>query len=187
MDKSDTLLEQAQVAFELGDAELALTLFQQLDKDGSDYAALMLGWIYEVGWNIPADTENALECYKRAAERGNSMASLSLGRKLLEMDQLENAFYYLRSVAESEPAAAYLLGLSPSLPLDDRLYWLQKGVIVGNVYCLALSGRLLIRQAPFKNCAKAIWQIACSFFYTIFFGIRHKTESDLYDDKRFQK
>lgn len=187
MSKSSPLIDKANAAFDNGNYKLAKQLFAEADEQGSDQAALMLGWIYESGWNVPVDSGKALVCYRRAAVRGSSQAGCYLGRKLLEMGECDEALHFLRSAADTEPAAAHALGRCTELPLTERLFWLDKGVDLGNVYCLALSGRLLLRQAPFVNLPKAIWRIASSFVITTFIGISHKNANDLNEDKRFQK
>ena len=187
MSNSMQLIDEAQAAFDCGNWKLAKQLFEEADGQRNDQAALMLGWIYESGWNVPVDIDAALLCYRRAAVRGSSQGGFYLGRKLLEMGHYDEALHFLRSAANTEPAAAHTLGRCTELPLAERLFWLDKGVDLGNVYCLALSGRLLLRQSPFINLPKAIWRIASSFAITTFVGISYKNASDLKEDKRFQK
>lgn len=187
MSDSEQLIDEAQAAFDSGNWKLAKQLFEQADGQGSDQAALMLGWIYESGWHVPVDLGAALSCYRKAAVRGSSQAGFYLGRKLLEIGECDEALHFLRSVAWTEPAAALALGRCTELPLTERLFWLEKGVDLGNVYCLALSGRLLLRKAPFLNLPRAIWRIASSFVIATFIGFSHKSVTDLKEDKRFQK
>jgi tetratricopeptide (TPR) repeat protein len=182
-----SVIDEAYAAFERGDAALAISLFESADRQESDQGALMLGWIYETGWNVPVDLNVAMSFYRKAAARESSQGNFYLGRMLLEMCQYDEAFHFLGTAAIAEPAAAHMLGRCARLPLSERIYWLEKGVAVDNVYCLALSGRLLLRQAPVKNLAKAMWRIVRAFVVTVFVGIAFKKVSDLHEDKRFQK
>lgn len=187
MTSSDSIFRNGDEAFDRGDYESARLDYVTAEGQGSDRAALMLGWMYEAGCAVPSDPATAMHYYRRSASRGNSQAKLYLGRTLIHQRQETEGFGFLRDAAPSEPAAAYALGRAASLSLEERLSWLEHGVALGNVYCLALSGRLLLRRNPMRYIAKALWRIARAFWVTIFCGLAVTSATEIEEDRRFQK
>ncbi len=187
MNTAEQIAAAANRAFDAGDHLHAIALFEEADGLGSADAALMLGWIKEAGWNTERSTDDAKYFYHRAVERGNAQALFYLGKLLVSEGRVEESRELFQKAASlGEPGAALHLGRDADASLDDRLYWLEKGVPFQNVYCLALSGRLMLRKRSPRHLFVGLARIVKAFGVTVLYGLRHRSESALWADRRFQ-
>ena len=66
-------------AFDAGDYQGALEVWQPLAEAGDAEAQIALAGLYRGGLGIPADLAAAARWYRRAAEQGEAVAQLNLG------------------------------------------------------------------------------------------------------------
>ncbi|MES2452031.1 MAG: tetratricopeptide repeat protein [Pseudomonadota bacterium] len=74
--------KKAAIMLEAGDYRKAVDILKPLADEGSQYALMSLGWIYETGAIGDPDVEAARVSYERAVESGSAAASFDLGRLL---------------------------------------------------------------------------------------------------------
>jgi uncharacterized protein len=71
--------EQGWAAYQRGDYETALKLWQPLAAQGNAFAQSNLGFMYDTGQGVPRDLSEAAKWYRLAAEQGNPRAQSNLG------------------------------------------------------------------------------------------------------------
>jgi TPR repeat protein len=77
------LIQQA-LAIEEGDPAAAFRLYLQAAEAGSVWSLEALGWRYWTGSGVAAEPDKARDLYRRAKERGSSIAMISYARLLAE-------------------------------------------------------------------------------------------------------
>ena len=113
---------QAIQEYKTGNPQLAIAQLTSLSQDGSADAASYLGGIYEFGTvGLQPDPEKALTLYKQAAEQGDLLAYIGLGRLHLRGHGVEQnfkkAFYYYSFVENRGYAKSRIMGSGLSLCL----------------------------------------------------------------------
>ena len=71
--------EDAQAAYDRGDYATALQLFVTLARKGNAAAQTQIGWMYEWGFGVSKDSNEAIKWYRLAAAQGNLEAQRLLG------------------------------------------------------------------------------------------------------------
>ena len=77
---TELFMHDANAAYEQGDYKSAHDKFLWLAKKENPGAQYGLGTIYENGWSVPQDYQQALTWYHLAARQGYAMAQLRLAR-----------------------------------------------------------------------------------------------------------
>ena len=62
------------------DYRKALEYFQEALDEGSEFARVCIGYMYENGWAVEQSLEKAVECYREAADNGEETADEQLDR-----------------------------------------------------------------------------------------------------------
>jgi TPR repeat protein len=182
------LVSQAQDAIATHDYDLARSLLIEARRGGEISGLTLLGWMYATGTGVEKDQAIAETYYREGANAGDSESMLYLGRHCIANQDSKEGEKYLQLAAEHhEPAASLALGRLHYLSVDERLKWLEYGVLVGNVYCLSMSGRLLLRTPQFARKLKGLIRIFQGFVGPVIYGVRKTSVDALYADKRFQK
>lgn len=132
--------QDASRAFDQGNyAEAAQTWLDEAD-DGSAEAALRLGYLYDLGLDVPADRAEAYRYYLQAAEAGLADAAFNVGVMLesgtgMPRDPMAAAVWYARAAARDHVRAQYALGIlyaeGKGVPQNSDLarYWLGRVVV----------------------------------------------------------
>jgi TPR repeat protein len=136
-------MQEGLAAYQAGDYALARSVFEPLAQAQDAQAQAMLGLIYQNGFGVTRNDEQAFKWYRSAAERGNDTAQYNLGT-LYETGQgvkrnINEAIKWYRLAADQGHAVAqYNLGLiylnnqeikkNPSL----ALVWLLKAASQGD-------------------------------------------------------
>ncbi len=131
----------ASKAIESESYEEALRLLQPLAQRNSEYALLLLGWIYETGVTGPSDLDAAHFYYSRAISLGSAAGCFNLGRVLLRQADEAKARAAFRIGAEREDMASMSeLGRmmlegrgGPSNP-EEGWAWLEKAAGMGHLF-----------------------------------------------------
>jgi TPR repeat protein len=140
----DDLYEREKFAHELINCERfdhAIEMLDSLVEDGSEYALLSLGWLYEGGAKSKLDFEKAKYYYQRAVKCGFVSAHSELGR-LLDYQGLE---VEARKVCEAGavlgnvPCMARLgemltQGRGGSVDFETGIHWLQAAAAEGHFF-----------------------------------------------------
>jgi hypothetical protein len=104
------------LAYETGEFDEALRVWQALAKQGDVSAQINLGVMYDHGEGVPEDPVTAIKWYRAAALHGNSGAQYNLGlmyatgRGVLR-DMAEAVAWYRRAAEQGLGIAQYELGL----------------------------------------------------------------------------
>jgi hypothetical protein len=185
---NSTLVSRAHTAIEAQNFDLAKRLLLEARDAGDTTCLALLGWMYETGTGVPVDQSIAEGYYREGFAAGDSQSTLFLGLHFLGKFDTKESEKYLKLAAKNlEPVASLTLGRMHHLSLEERLHWLEHGVLVGNVYCMAMSGRLLLRTRPFGQKIKGLWRVFRGYLDPIVYGIRHTNVDALHADKRFHK
>lgn len=65
----------------------------------------LLGGFHEDGWEVDADLDKAMECYRNAAEGGDFRGQFNYSRLLAEQNRMREAIDWMRRVPETATAA----------------------------------------------------------------------------------
>ncbi len=71
-------MDQGYDAYERGDIDMAILIWQELALDGNATAQLNLGQLYRLGQGVEQDDEEAVKWYIMAARNGSEIASVTL-------------------------------------------------------------------------------------------------------------
>jgi len=105
-DKLETLSE-AQTAFDLGDYEKAVSLWQSAALTGNSNAQVLMGLAYANGWGVDRDMLSAEMWYHIAAENNNPSGQFLLGLYYLSSkSNLDAGLMWLKRSAENGDASA---------------------------------------------------------------------------------
>ena len=88
----------------------AIAIFERITNDKSEdsaEAAYCLGILHESGSGVPKDINKAARYYLMAGQSGYPMAAYRLGGIYYKLGELKKAYDSFRSVAQSNPSAAY--------------------------------------------------------------------------------
>lgn len=107
--------QAAAAAMKAGEYDKAVSLLIPLAEQGSEYALLALGWVYETGAAGPPDMEAARSHYQRAADNGSPPAYFELGCLLMAVNE------------EAQARSAF-----------------EAGAGLGNVPCMSRLGRMMV-------------------------------------------
>lgn len=106
-----SLVEEGVAAWEQGDYERAVAIWQEPAAQGDADAQFNLGQAYQLGRGVAADLTVAQQWLFRAANQGHLQAADNLGLVLFQLGQKRDALPYLRaSAARGDPRAQYVLG-----------------------------------------------------------------------------
>lgn len=131
----------------------ALELLRKAAEAGHTKAEAYLGWMYDTGKGIPADTRTAAYWYERAASKDNLAALRNLGlhyRNGTGVPQdLQKALELFRKAAELGNADAqvdlgYMYEIGNGIPKDTvtAISWYEKAASENNAYALYNLGCL---------------------------------------------
>ncbi|MDH3627266.1 MAG: hypothetical protein OEV00_09280 [Acidobacteriota bacterium] len=130
-------------AYERGDHEVAIELWQPLVRQGDDEASYRLALLYESAPAPYRDPSAAVQLYERLATDGNPRAQNNLGRCFeagigTEVN-LERAVHWYRqaarqgrSIAQANLARLYESGRGVSRSLDDAIRWYRAAASQGH-------------------------------------------------------
>jgi TPR repeat protein len=105
-----TQFEQAEAAFERGDAAAAMRLWRPLAEKGNAKAQYWVGYIYEHGIDVPRDYAEAAKWYWAAAAQNNTSAETELAEMYLEgrgvpRSEAKAVRLYCRAADRGDPIA----------------------------------------------------------------------------------
>ena len=146
--------------YKKGSVQRAVERFTSLSQEGSANAASYLGGIYEWGARgLPPDPGKALTLYKQAADQGDLLAYIGLGRLHLRGQGVEQNFkkaFYYYSLVENRGYAngpmlvtlgrMYQFGWGIEKDSNKAEYYYRLASAVGNVYGRRYLGLLLLHQ-----------------------------------------
>jgi TPR repeat protein len=110
----------------------AYSAYLSLAEDGQLDAQVMVAWMKENGRGVSRDLAGALEWYRKAAERGSSVAEFHLGTVLMKTGEKAEAFlWYTKAASSAYMPAVYRLAWAyetgAGAPIDkDRAFDLFK-------------------------------------------------------------
>ncbi|MBC7916701.1 MAG: SEL1-like repeat protein [Rhodoferax sp.] len=108
-----------------------------------------LGLIYEMGWSVAADADQAQHWYRSAAQQGDARAQLALGRVLEKTGAFEALDWYRKGAEQGDAEAQFALARNLSsgtlLPRDSLqgLAWYLRAAEQGHAAALVTVGGLL--------------------------------------------
>jgi uncharacterized protein len=88
----------------------AIAIFERITNEKSEdsaEAAYCLGIVHQSGSGVPKDANEAAKYYLKAEKFGYPMATYRLGGIYYRLGELQKAYDSFRSVAQSNPSAAY--------------------------------------------------------------------------------
>lgn len=98
-------------AWQQGDYEKAVTVWQPLAQAGDADAQFNMGQASKLGRGVKADIAAALDWYRKAAAQGHVRAEDNLGLLMFQQGERTSALPYLeRSATRGEPRAQYIVG-----------------------------------------------------------------------------
>ena len=104
--------QQGLEAYEAGNYQEALALFQISAEQGNADAQCALGNMYSNGEGVPAEDQIAIHWYELAANQGHTESQMRLGRIYFARSDYANAAEYsLLAAAKGEPNAQNLIGV----------------------------------------------------------------------------
>jgi len=112
-------LEEAKLAWDRGNYQLAAEKYRAAAESGNPDAAAALGQFYEWGWGVEEDYGEALRWYQTAADHGLVRAQTHLGQMLekglgVPQNYTEAHRMYRRAAEQGDMKAQQLLGLQYS-------------------------------------------------------------------------
>jgi uncharacterized protein len=148
-DRAERLAVQA---MEKEDYEEALRLLLPLVERNSEYALLLLGWIYATGATGITDMDTARSYYEHAAAQGSTRAYLGLGRLLLAQGDESQARAAFEAGAERGDIGAMsalggmmVKGRGGPADIAAGSAWLEKAAAQGHIFAqrklLSIEGR----------------------------------------------
>ena len=114
--RSTTIFQQAKSALENKRYAAAADGFTQLAEHAHPSAMFYLARMYEQGWGMPLNQQQAFYCYQQAAQRGHSAARLQLGhaykygRGTVPSEE-QAVFWWQKAAAQGEAEAQFHLAL----------------------------------------------------------------------------
>lgn len=144
-------------AFDRGEYEKAMDLWMPLADDGDAKAQFGIGYLYDHGLGVPADSAEAIRWYRMSADQGYVLSQLNLGalyqegREDLPADLGRAADWFRLAADQGNANAQYNLGKlyhrGQGLPRNNELaaQWLQKAADQGHVKAINLLGTLYTR------------------------------------------
>jgi TPR repeat protein len=142
---SQTNLELAEHAFQIGDNQTALKLFGELANKNNPNAEYWLGHMNEIGLGIPRDATKAIELYKKAADQNVVAAEARLGELYLNGDlvtpdfgqaksYLERAAYHADSRSAMLLGQMYRVGIGTAVDQKQAYAWSEVASLGGNEF-----------------------------------------------------
>jgi TPR repeat protein len=136
-------LAQGERAFQAGDNQAAIALFDSLADKNNSSVQYWLAHMTELGLGMPHDPAKAVELYKKAAGQGLDAAELRLGEIYLDGDlvtpDLAEAKTYLEKSAYQGDAHAamllgqmYRIGLGLTAQPTEAFAWSEVAALEGN-------------------------------------------------------
>lgn len=106
-EKLETLSE-AQAAFDAGDYDKAVSLWETAALGGNSNAQVLMGLAYANGWGVDTDMDSAEKWYHIAAENNNPSGQFLLGIYYLssKSDQVYAGIMWVKRSAENGDASA---------------------------------------------------------------------------------
>ena len=120
--------EDAVRAYDQGNLEAAIIIFEQLAQQGNALAQYNLGWMLDNGEGVPEDDAEAVRWYRKAAEQGDADAQHNLGWMLdngegIPEDDTEAVRWYRKAAEQGLADAQNNLGRmyadGAGVPQDD--------------------------------------------------------------------
>lgn len=105
---SSSLFDQANEAWEAGNLTAAFSLLNASVSDGDKNAFNSLGYFFDYGLGVPADSAKALYWYKKAAQSGEVCAYANIGLLYLNRGNLRQAKFWLGKAIEKGDGDAAL-------------------------------------------------------------------------------
>lgn len=138
-----------------GDPAAAVELWQGPAARNDPEALFHLGQAHALGRGVPADMDQAIDYWRRAATRGHVAATASLGIALWQRGRRAEALGHLRTAADrGDSRAAYVLGVAhfsgdgvPRNPVLGYAY-VVKAQDGGLLAAATEAGRMAGRLAP---------------------------------------
>ena len=100
--------------------EEAFPLLTSLAEQGSEYAYLYLGWLYQNGLGVTQDHQKAQTWYRAVADTGSPIGQHYLGNLLRKLSQFEEVFKWHKCSAD----AGYL----PAIYRVSKMYIRGQGL-----------------------------------------------------------
>jgi cell division septation protein DedD len=106
-------VEEGLKRWRAGQDAAAVALWQAPAARGDAAALFHMGQAYRLGRGVEADTGQAIDLYRRAAQRGHLEATTNLGITLWQEGRRSEALQHLRAAADrGDPRAAFVLGVA---------------------------------------------------------------------------
>ena len=130
----------------------AIEMLEHLWKEGFTLAAHQLGKVYRDGLGVDADTEKAIEWFRKAAERGELCSAHALGKLLLSTDTPDDGVRWLKYAAgkayhysQYTLGKLYLKGEHVSQDVDKGLEYLRASAGQDNQFAQYTLGKLYLK------------------------------------------
>ena len=130
----------------------AIEMLEHLWKEGFTLAAHQLGKVYRDGLGVDADTEKAIEWFRKAAERGEVCSAHALGKLLLSTDTPDDGVRWLKYAAgkayhysQYTLGKLYLKGEHVSQDVDKGLEYLRASAGQDNQFAQYTLGKLYLK------------------------------------------
>jgi TPR repeat protein len=119
----------------------AIVGFQALENKGVVEAKRYMGFIYERGLGVPADSATAERYYRQAAEQNDILSQRYLARLLKELGRNEEALKWYSRAAESGSASAeywlyvmYKRGIGAAVNANSAMQHLERSALKGHLF-----------------------------------------------------
>ena len=130
----------------------AIEMLERLWDEEYTIAAHQLGKVYRDGLGVDADTEKAIEWFKKAAERGELCSAHALGKLMLSTDTPDDGVRWLKYAAgkayhysQYTLGKLYLKGEHVSQNVDKGLEYLRASAGRGNQFAQYTLGKLYLK------------------------------------------
>ena len=130
-------------AYESGDFKTALKHFKPLSKQGDISSQRYLGNMYQHGFGISENYNQAIYWYTKSAEQGDMFAQYNLGELNYTLENYQQAIYWLEKSAEQGSNSAQMsLGdiYYDGENYREAKYWYTKTAKQGNFYAQYILG-----------------------------------------------
>jgi TPR repeat protein len=119
----------------------AMVGFQALENKGVVQAKTYMGFIYERGLGVPADSAAAERYYRQAAEQNDILSQRYLARLLKEEGRNEEALTWYLKAAEGGSASdeywlymMYKRGIAAAANANNAMKHLEKSASMGHIF-----------------------------------------------------
>lgn len=164
-EKVQKLLSNAYASLEIEHHEEARMYLEEALSLGAKEGALQLGWLYEQGLGVTADTDRSIGLYRTAYEYDRQQGAYYLGSLLMRLGRSEEARNFMEEASNlSHPSAAYwayVLNVDRGTPegIERAKKFLIRAADLGHEYAKRDLARLEMKESKsMRQWLVAFWK-----------------------------